>query len=425
MKCSKCGKRVRDDFEFCPNCGQKVIRELVCPSCGTSNSLDSLFCKKCGTKLTINEQPKEVVEIKENKKEDNKLGHTKTSQKVFSIISTSFALTSLALLFSFLFIPFLTDSFLPNDDYTVINFVKTAFETTARESRAFMILNGSIILSLFIIAGIVSLILFAVAIPKFSKGIKWNMYVNFSNFVVMSLSLFILVYVVFANFVLSEELYYSASINGWIIFLIVFSLCSLILNQFYKLKFVYENSVDQIITKLCLFTFVLGLVVSISLLIGGNKFGLSIKSNSQSYSRVTGDIGVVGALLKFATEMSDYTTSAVIQVCVFLGLSFIFEMGTLALCMNLFVSGFSKRKHSLTQDLTASSFIVVFIVLSIVFDAIVRSTIVSLNDMSLYGVTVTCSHLLSQSIMKIILSVFMLASYIVLTVLKKKGTIKL
>ena len=44
--CPSCGKPLRADAKFCPNCGAKL--ELTCSDCGASLRAGSKFCDNCG-----------------------------------------------------------------------------------------------------------------------------------------------------------------------------------------------------------------------------------------------------------------------------------------------------------------------------------------------------------------------------------------
>ena len=48
MICAKCGARLLDTDQFCPECGAKVIREKRCPDCGAVLREGTKFCHKCG-----------------------------------------------------------------------------------------------------------------------------------------------------------------------------------------------------------------------------------------------------------------------------------------------------------------------------------------------------------------------------------------
>jgi hypothetical protein len=55
MICKNCNIEIKDEHsKFCPDCGSKVILELVditCKACNASNSSTSKFCSKCGNAL--------------------------------------------------------------------------------------------------------------------------------------------------------------------------------------------------------------------------------------------------------------------------------------------------------------------------------------------------------------------------------------
>lgn len=48
--CHKCGKRFEKKWEFCQECGARVL--TGCPSCGTKVRGNPKFCYKCGTNLS-------------------------------------------------------------------------------------------------------------------------------------------------------------------------------------------------------------------------------------------------------------------------------------------------------------------------------------------------------------------------------------
>ena len=48
--CHKCGKRFERKWEFCQECGARVL--TGCPSCGTKVRGNPKFCYKCGTNLS-------------------------------------------------------------------------------------------------------------------------------------------------------------------------------------------------------------------------------------------------------------------------------------------------------------------------------------------------------------------------------------
>jgi tellurite resistance protein/RNA polymerase subunit RPABC4/transcription elongation factor Spt4 len=49
LTCSKCGKEVLAEYQFCPVCGQPTATEKSCISCGKPIPIDCAFCPYCGT----------------------------------------------------------------------------------------------------------------------------------------------------------------------------------------------------------------------------------------------------------------------------------------------------------------------------------------------------------------------------------------
>lgn len=49
LTCSKCGKEVQSEYQFCPVCGQSTATEKSCISCSKSIPIDYAFCPYCGT----------------------------------------------------------------------------------------------------------------------------------------------------------------------------------------------------------------------------------------------------------------------------------------------------------------------------------------------------------------------------------------
>ena len=73
-KCPKCGLTFDDNTNFCPACGEKLVKEEPkCPSCGTPYEEGDKFCKNCGAKLGAQEAPKEEPKPVEQPKEEPKV----------------------------------------------------------------------------------------------------------------------------------------------------------------------------------------------------------------------------------------------------------------------------------------------------------------------------------------------------------------
>lgn len=49
-KCNKCGAKLDEETEHCPNCGAKFDGTIKC-ECGHKNKMDSKHCTKCGKEL--------------------------------------------------------------------------------------------------------------------------------------------------------------------------------------------------------------------------------------------------------------------------------------------------------------------------------------------------------------------------------------
>jgi tellurite resistance protein/RNA polymerase subunit RPABC4/transcription elongation factor Spt4 len=49
ITCSKCGKEIQAEYQFCPVCGQSTATEKPCKACGKQIPIDFAFCPHCGT----------------------------------------------------------------------------------------------------------------------------------------------------------------------------------------------------------------------------------------------------------------------------------------------------------------------------------------------------------------------------------------
>jgi RNA polymerase subunit RPABC4/transcription elongation factor Spt4 len=72
--CTNCGRELTDGFDFCPECGAKVVSESqntytapdheltkICPRCGEKMPADAFYCLNCGA--TFNEQEEDFSDI--------------------------------------------------------------------------------------------------------------------------------------------------------------------------------------------------------------------------------------------------------------------------------------------------------------------------------------------------------------------------
>lgn len=60
MVCTKCGARISEEDQFCPECGAKVIKKRRCPDCGALLRQDNQFCPKCGRPVGEKKSKKKV-----------------------------------------------------------------------------------------------------------------------------------------------------------------------------------------------------------------------------------------------------------------------------------------------------------------------------------------------------------------------------
>ncbi|MDO4531303.1 MAG: zinc-ribbon domain-containing protein [Bacillota bacterium] len=56
MKCTNCGKPLREGAGFCSSCGQAVVQAIFCRKCGVELETDDKFCYACGAEVKA--QPK-------------------------------------------------------------------------------------------------------------------------------------------------------------------------------------------------------------------------------------------------------------------------------------------------------------------------------------------------------------------------------
>ena len=228
--------------------------------------------------------------------------------------------------------------------------------------------------------------------------------------------------VFFVRFIISEEAEYVDSLSVWIILLIIFVGLTLSFNYLVNLLFKKTLKTSLIVLQVCSFALLFSTLCVITLLIGGNRFGLSIYSESLSSQGIVGHFGFVEKLLDFGTIMNSYVTQSVIKSLTFLALSFVSEMIALSLCIVLITKLGLFKKRSVIPPLIISGLIVVFFIASIAFDAVTCKAISEINNTSVYGAYVTCNHLFGDSLAKIIVSFVLVGplSYLWIT-LNKKG----
>lgn len=430
MKCNNCGHKIKDDFEFCPNCGAKIIRELVCSNCGTVNDVDASFCKKCGKSLKDEPQSSQDLQKSEPKTEAAtsvvKTQHVGKSNYVMSIIATSLCLLSMVLIFSFLFVPFLSDNFLPNREYTMIHFMKQVFDEDisylARNLRIIPILNVFICLVFFVGTGVVALVLIGISIPKLIKTISHKKYEDLTGKMMFLFSLFLVTFVYFIGFVINTERYYADSINGFIIFLLVFVGLTALFNVFYKEKFVKDSSVQYSILKMSLIAVQLAFIFAVSLLVGGNKYGLSIVTNSTITSEIVGNLGLIDQILCNTNYLTTQSITMASSTIIFSGVSYVLEVVALAFVVTLSLRVINSKRPYLIGLIFSAVALTIFVA-STVFDIAASAYANQINSINYYGAIIRCNKIVGQIIAKIILSGLMLGAFITLYVLNKKEII--
>ena len=92
-KCLKCGQSYPDNTNFCPECGEKLVEEIVCPKCGAPIAEDDKFCKACGAKLSQEvEKIKEEVAVPAEEKVVDHEENKRKANRVINIIVSAFML---------------------------------------------------------------------------------------------------------------------------------------------------------------------------------------------------------------------------------------------------------------------------------------------------------------------------------------------
>lgn len=50
-RCKNCGANLKENDEFCPECGKPASNQKECVNCGAKNDLEARVCTKCGQKF--------------------------------------------------------------------------------------------------------------------------------------------------------------------------------------------------------------------------------------------------------------------------------------------------------------------------------------------------------------------------------------
>lgn len=58
--CLFCGRAIKDDFDYCPGCGEDMGIVIKCPKCAVLLSEGATHCPNCGTTLQVSKKPDET-----------------------------------------------------------------------------------------------------------------------------------------------------------------------------------------------------------------------------------------------------------------------------------------------------------------------------------------------------------------------------
>ena len=92
MFCNKCGKQLTEDTTFCPECGNKIEKEvetIFCNKCGKKLEGDTTFCPECGNKIASDVVNNNVIQTNTSKI------NTNVTQTNISNINTNVAQTNI------------------------------------------------------------------------------------------------------------------------------------------------------------------------------------------------------------------------------------------------------------------------------------------------------------------------------------------
>lgn len=89
MNCSKCGKEVQEEWEYCRYCGEKINEDnqeennksYFCNKCGNKINLEDSFCNKCGNQLE-----KAKIKANDNENSGSITGSLKSTLKIGKLL---------------------------------------------------------------------------------------------------------------------------------------------------------------------------------------------------------------------------------------------------------------------------------------------------------------------------------------------------
>ncbi len=136
MQCEKCKAELTDEQNFCPMCGEAVVKDteekpdessiphekqsrIVCEACGTESAPDAVFCSVCGTRFEKRANPRS-----NNTHDSCKKVRAPKSKSVLSvreIVKKSIVSLVSLLILIFAFLPVVTLNFKVDSTYTKVN----------------------------------------------------------------------------------------------------------------------------------------------------------------------------------------------------------------------------------------------------------------------------------------------------------------
>lgn len=397
MKCPFCHTRIDDDSKFCPNCGGNLNN--ICPNCGQENNYESTFCKKCGARLR-EEAVKEAKPNKEKKQKDAR-NFDKVS-RIFSLVSMSLMILSLALCVGFIFTPFRTDDFFNPYSSTLINYISTAFSANFNDKSdysSFVSLgNGIILLSLMLATVLPSVIFLVIDLPKFIKCIKNKEYQNFTKHVVIVFALYLATYIYFSNIVtVSQSIVFDSNIGpsfAPIIIIPIILVFNLFSDEFNKNEHNLFAIIIRSTSKLLLFVFLMIVLFNL----GNIDFSIqaTIMNNNGKPFRdnliLDGYFGEISYFINRSNYLYKGAIPLMTKVYLMSALALVFELITMifiiVLIKKLFSASISKQFKTIPY-IIYSSVILVVAILALAFTNMIGPAIVALDDIELYGMLVS------------------------------------
>ena len=436
MKCIYCGGKISSDSLFCPHCGKKVIRSIICPNCQEENDLEANYCKKCGASLKDVDEKKKVESAENNKKtksvDNNKLNW------IFSIIGMSSMLLAIILIVSIMFAPFLHSDFFDNSSFTTITYYIDTFsyaKSLILSGETMHIVNASLVLVVQATIVILGIVFLANSIPAFITAIKEKKYIDLSKKAIVVYLLYLFLFIYFVNFALVSDIELLAtSINGGQLFLLIFVPILLSFNIFVKLRLQAKKQLASLIVfcSLTCVSFILCQIVLFNL--GGIRFTLSgfyypsaEDAFTKNYYLETGNLGFVSFFLSKVNVISVDASGFVISAIAYSGISFLFEILILVTLL-LFTFVILKNSWSISslfEGLIFSVFTLISSICTLVFNGVASTVANKIDNANYFMVVHSVNHpenLVVIIVLASLLSVLFIVCFIINKIMKKKET---